>query len=104
MRAVLAAIVVAALSACSGRGGGPLASLTTEYEYEEAKKMYAIAQAAWAPAKNAPIGMKYATQMGLGIIKARSVERAAPTNLAVQIIQMTAPPTFPELILPAEEE
>ena len=34
MRAVLAAIVVAALSACSGRGG-PLASLTTEYEYEE---------------------------------------------------------------------
>jgi hypothetical protein len=35
MRAVLAAIVVVVLSACSGRGGGPLASLTTEYEYEE---------------------------------------------------------------------
>ena len=35
MRAVLAAIVLAALTACSGRGGGPLASLTTEYEYEE---------------------------------------------------------------------
>ena len=36
MRAVLVAIVVAAaVSACSGRGGGPLGSLTTEYEYEE---------------------------------------------------------------------
>jgi len=36
MRAVLVAIVVAAaVSACSGRGAGPLGSLTTEYEYEE---------------------------------------------------------------------
>lgn len=36
MRAVLVAIgVAAAVSACSGRGGGPLGSLTTEYEYEE---------------------------------------------------------------------
>ena len=36
MGAVLVAVVVAAaLSACTGRGGGPLGSLTTEYEYEE---------------------------------------------------------------------
>jgi len=36
MRAALVAVVVAvAVSACSGRGGGPLSSLTSEYEYEE---------------------------------------------------------------------
>lgn len=73
------------------------------FGYEEAKKMHTIARAAWLPAKDAPIGLKYATQMGLGIIKARSVERAAPQNLAVQIIQMTAPPSFPEIIIPSED-
>jgi hypothetical protein len=36
MRAILVAVMVAvAVSACSGRGGGPLGSLTSEYEYEE---------------------------------------------------------------------
>lgn len=82
----------------------PPMSWRLEHGYDEAKKMQAIARAAWMPAKLAPVGLKYATQMGLGIIKARATERAAPQNLAVQFIQMTVPPRqFPEIVIKEED-
>jgi hypothetical protein len=58
---------------------------------EGAEKRFRMAQAAWLNAKEAPVGLKLAKELGLGIIKARSTESAgARLNVAVQAVVMPA--------------
>lgn len=52
---------------------------------------YRMATAAWLPAKDAPVGLKMAQSVALGIIKARSVEKAAPRTLNIAFVQLPAP-------------
>lgn len=59
---------------------------------DEAIKRFRVAKAAWMSSKDAPIGLKLATQVMVGIVKARATEDQAPRplNVAVQIVQMPA--------------
>jgi hypothetical protein len=74
---------------------------------EEAKRLHRVALANWMPSKDAPVGLKLATQVALGIVKARSVERAGPQSLNVQFIQMSTPEVatrqFEEIIIREED-
>ncbi len=45
-----------------------------------------IAQASWRSAKDAPVGIKVAAQMAVGILKAKATEKAAPKTLNVALL------------------
>lgn len=58
-----------------------------EHGLIEAQKRFRIAQAAWLGSKNAPVGLKMAQALTVGIIRAKATERAAPMTLnAVQVV------------------
>lgn len=62
---------------------------------EAAKKRMRIAKAAWMNKGSAPIAFDVATKISSSIIKARSVEKAGPRVLNIQLVQLSAPlPTF----------
>lgn len=66
----------------------------------KARERMRVAQAAWLPVKDAPVGLKMAQGIALGIIKARAVEKAAPRTLNVAFVQMPAPQQeFAEVLL-----
>lgn len=63
--------------------GEPPPAWVTEYGYERARRMFAAAQAGLSNAKDAPVFIKTAENVVKSIIKARSMETAAPTTLSV---------------------
>jgi hypothetical protein len=72
-----------------------------------AAKRFRIAKAAWKSAKDAPVGIRVATQIASSIIKSRSMEKAAPRQLSVTWVS-APPPTastltkYPEIIVESE--
>lgn len=67
---------------------------------EGARERMRVAQAAWLPVKDAPIALKMAQSVALGIIKARATEKAAPRTLNVAFVQLPAPrQDFGEVLL-----
>lgn len=58
-----------------------------------------LARAAWLPVAEAPIGMKLAKDLAVGIIKARSMEKSTPRPLNVAIQIVTSPPQFPSRVV-----
>jgi hypothetical protein len=66
-----------------------------ELGFVKAQRRMRMARAAWKGAKDGPVGLKLASQVFNGIVKARATEKAAPAQLNVISIQMTAPlPVF----------
>lgn len=64
---------------------------------EKARIKFRIARAAWMAAKDAPVGIKVASALAVGIIKAKATEKAGPKQLNIAFVQMTAPlPQFVE--------
>lgn len=64
---------------------------------EKARRRLRVARAAWMSTSEAPVGIKVASAVAVGIIKAKATEKAQPRTLNIQVVQMTAPmPTFPE--------
>ncbi len=65
---------------------------------DDAKRAYRVAQYALATAADAPIGLKLATNIAVGIMKANAAEKgAAPTlNVSRVIINNAAIPVFEE--------
>jgi hypothetical protein len=60
-----------------------------------ARERFRIAKAAWMGANEAPIGIKTSAQLAASIIKARSTEKAAPRQLNIGVVHLSAPiPTF----------
>jgi hypothetical protein len=59
-------------------------------EAEKGKRLR-VANAAWLGKKDAPVGLELSRSVAIGIIRARSVEKAAPRTLNVVQIQMSAP-------------
>lgn len=62
-----------------------------EFGAEEAWRRFRVAQAGWMSAKEAPVAIAVAKSVTLGIIKARSAEKAGNRTLNVSFIQMPAP-------------
>jgi hypothetical protein len=65
---------------------------------DDAKRAYRVAKYALATAADAPIGLKLATNIAVGIMKANAAEKgAAPTlNVGKVIINQAAIPVFEE--------
>lgn len=69
----------------------PPAEWVAELGEAGAEKRLRLALAAWRNAKEAPVGLKMAKEVAMGIIKARSTEAsAARMNVAVQIVTQVA--------------
>jgi hypothetical protein len=63
---------------------------------KEAMRRFRIAKAAWEGAKTSPTAFKVATQMAVGILRAKASE-TGPRTLNIQIAHLSAPiPSFPE--------
>jgi len=68
-----------------------------ELGMDGAKVRLRVAQSAWAAAKDAPVGIKVASSVLVGILKAKATEKQGPRTLNVAVVHMTAPmPQFPE--------
>lgn len=67
----------------------PPAEWIHEYGYAKAKRVLQSARTAWMSAKNAPVGIKVAESIARGVMKARSLEKAAPKSLAVAFLNNT---------------
>jgi hypothetical protein len=67
----------------------PPAEWINEFGYTKAKRMLQSATTAWMSAKNAPVGIKVAESIARGVMKARSLEKAAPKSLAVAFLNNT---------------
>jgi hypothetical protein len=64
---------------------------------EAAKVRFRLAKAGWLGAKEAPIGIRVAGQVAVGILRAKAAADQAPRILNVKLMQWTAPlPQFPE--------
>lgn len=75
-----------------------------ELGYEKALRRLRVARAAWRGAKDAPVGLKMATAVFNGIVKARATEKATPTQINIIAVPMSAPlPDFPRRKLPPNE-
>jgi len=78
----------------------PPKSWIEEYGHDEAVRMFRVAQAAWLDNSKAPMGLRHAGLVAMGIAKARAVEKSAPKtlNVAVYMGEIDAPhPPMPEL-------
>lgn len=64
--------------------------------FDEAEKRLRVANAAWLSAKEAPVGLMIAQRVAIGIIKARSSEKAQSRSLNIALVQMTMPVQKPE--------
>lgn len=73
-------------------------SMQDELGPEDAKRAYRVAKYALATAADAPIGLKLATNIAVGIMKANAAEKgAAPVlNVGKVIINQAAIPVFEE--------
>lgn len=64
---------------------------------QEALIRWRIARAGWMSAKDAPVGIKVASAVAVGIIKAKATEKAGPKQLNIALVQLSSPlPQFPE--------
>lgn len=72
--------------------------MEVELGQEEAQRAYRVAKYALATAANAPIGLKLATNIAVGIMKANAAEKgAAPIlNVGKVIINQASIPVFEE--------
>lgn len=71
-----------------------------QFGQEEADRMFRVAQASWLPAKCAPIGIKNAMYVAVGILKARAAKSTGNQTLNVAVMMPSAisePPSFPEV-------
>lgn len=63
---------------------------------DQAIQRYRLARAGWMKPSEAPVGMKVAYNVLVGVVKARATEKAPP-KLNIQLVQMQVNlPTFPE--------
>lgn len=72
--------------------------MVAELGEEEAQKTYRVALAGWGKAADAPVAVKVAANMAVGIMKANAAEKGGPKILNVQRIMIGAEalPTFEE--------
>ena len=82
----------------------PPQAWVTEYGYERARRMHAAAQAALSNAKDAPVFLKMAENTVKSIIKARSMETAAPTTLSVATLMVQNNYNYKSLELEDDEK
>lgn len=75
-----------------------------ELGLEGATRRYRMAKAAYRATKDAPVGIRVASQVMTGIVKARATERSQRVALNVGVINMSAPlPQFEtRKVLPKE--
>ena len=59
-----------------------------EHGREEAIKRHRVARAAWMSQTEAPIAIRIAKDIAIGITKARAAEKTGPRQLNVQVVQM----------------
>lgn len=62
-----------------------------ELGLEAARKRLRVAKSAWMSAKEAPIGIKVAKEVAVGIARARATEKGGGTTLSVQQVVFNAP-------------
>lgn len=68
-----------------------------ELGQDSAHARWRLAKAAWRTGRDAPVGIKLASQMAVGILKAKAVEKTGPKTLNVALVNWTGPlPQFPE--------
>lgn len=67
----------------------PPESWFQKYGTERATRMFRLAQYATMSAKEAPVAIKVAESVARGVMKARSMEKAAPKTLAVAFLNNT---------------
>lgn len=68
-----------------------------QYGHEGAMRRLRVARASWMNAKEAPVGIKVAAQVAVGILRAKAQEKSGPKTLNIAVVQMTAPlPQFEE--------
>lgn len=76
-----------------------------KYGMLEAQRLHRLARVGWLPGKQAPCALKLANNVMVGIVKARSTEKAAPRAVNVVLVRMTAPPrSYPEMDVTPKEE
>ena len=75
-----------------------LAKWSAELGPDVAAKRLRLARGSWMPGKDAPVGLKHASVLAVGIIRARATERGAPRSLNISIVQLTEQPMmkYPE--------
>ena len=68
-----------------------------EFGEEGARRRMRVARASWMNAKEAPVGIKVAAQVAVGIMRANAQKNTGPKVLNIAVVQMTAPlPQFEE--------
>jgi len=82
----------------------PPAEWIAELGEARAWERYRTAQYGLMNAKEAPVAMKVAHQVYVGIVKAKATEKGGPVRLNVEKVYMTIPaPKFPELEVHSDE-
>lgn len=73
-------------------------ALVEEHGQEEATKMYRLAEAGWRTAANAPVGIKNAMNIAIGIMKANATEKGGTRvlNVGKVFIDNSLVPQFEE--------
>ena len=75
------------------------------YGEEEAHKMFRLAQMAQMSAKDAPVGLKLAKELKVGMMAARAKEKHRPQTLNVALVKMAAPvPEFPVVEVQGDDD
>lgn len=76
---------------------GPPQEWIDEVGLQAATVRWRIARASWLSVKESPVGIKVATSMAIGILRAKAQVESAPRVLHMEVVHMTAPlPQFPE--------
>jgi hypothetical protein len=63
-----------------------------KYGLERAQKRLRVAQASWSSGKDAPVALKHAALLAVGIIRSRAAEKAAPRQLNIVMVELTEQP------------
>jgi hypothetical protein len=83
---------------------GPLPEWVDEVGVEAAERRFRVAKAAQQPAAKAPMGIRLAANLAVGIIKARATEKTGDKTMNIAVIQMPAPQEYPKQLVEAESD
>jgi hypothetical protein len=71
---------------------------------EAARKRLRVAQQAWLPTREAPMFLKSAQNVAVGIIRSRAKEQSGPPELNVKKVALTiSPKNYPEEMVVSDE-
>lgn len=83
---------------------GPPAEWVDEVGVEAAERRFRVAKAAQLPAAKAPMGIRLAANLAVGIIKARATEKTGDKTMNIAVVQMPAPTEYPKQIVEGESD